>query len=169
MEHMRVKHFIEDIDATSVMPQLDIRILSASLERVEHADATVEPAAAPSAPAETPEWKVADRLAELQDQVANLQAALRESENRYSRLTTRHETLLQKFEAYELAQASKQHELAQTQEKLATTEQSTWWRIRFSSAGNANNSFSNRPTRSSVCARCCRKDGLSTSLRSFRT
>jgi chromosome segregation ATPase len=123
MEHMRVNHVGEDIEATAVLPQLDIRILSASLERVEHTDSTAAPAAAPNAPAETPEWKVADRLAELQDQVANLQAALHESENRYARLTTRHETLLQKFEERETTLADNQLVLNQARKRLTALEQ----------------------------------------------
>lgn len=120
---MRLKHIGEDLDATAEMPQLDIRVLSAAFERVEHtvpaSSATGQHAAADAAP----EWKVTDQLAGLQDQVASLQGALRESENRYSRLAARHETLLQKFEACEIALTSKQHELGQTQEKLAATEQ----------------------------------------------
>jgi chromosome segregation ATPase len=113
-----MEHFGEDIETTAELPQLDIRVLSATLERVEHAESNAKPAAQ-----NAPEWQVADHLAELQDQVASLQAELREGENRYSRLAARHETLLQKFEKYETSLASKQHELSQTQEQLAKLEQ----------------------------------------------
>jgi chromosome segregation ATPase len=119
MEHMQLKKFGEDTEATALLPQLDIRILSTALERVERSDASAEQ----PAPNVTPEWKLTDRLAELQDQVASLHAALRESENRHSRLTARHATLLHKFEERETCLADKQHELSQAQDRLITLEQ----------------------------------------------
>jgi len=108
----------EDIEATAVMPQLDIRILSAALERVEHSDTP-----APVVAVASPEWKVSDQLAALQDQVASLQAELQESENRYTRLAMRHETLLQKFEERDAVQTGLQLALNQTRNQVAALEQ----------------------------------------------
>ncbi len=114
---MQLDNSNEDIETTAILPQLDLRILSATLERVE--PTSVEHAATNSAP----EWKLTDRLAELQDQVASLKAAFRESENRYSRLTARHAALLQKLEDRERHFAGKQLELTQAQDKLLILEQ----------------------------------------------
>lgn len=114
IEYMQLENSSEDIETTAILPQLDLRILSTTLERVE------PPASTEQA---VPEWKLTDRLAELQDQVASLKAALRESENRYSRLTARHSVLLQKFEDRESHVADKQLELNQAQDKLMLLEQ----------------------------------------------
>jgi chromosome segregation ATPase len=119
MEHMRLEHFGDDIDATAELPQLDIRILSAALERVEHTAADPEHASQDA----TPEWKVSDQLAALQDQVASLQASLRENENRNSRMTMRHETLLQKFEEREAILMSNQLILNRARKRLTSLEQ----------------------------------------------
>ncbi len=81
---MQLDNSSEDIEATAILPSLDLRILSASLERVEQPTSTEH-----AMPNSAPEWKLTDRLAELQDQVAGMTAAFRESENRYSRLTAR--------------------------------------------------------------------------------
>jgi chromosome segregation ATPase len=121
---MGMDHTGDDIDATAVMPQLDIRILSAALERVEppRTDAAVDMPVNVARDA-TPEWKVADQLAALKDQVASLQAALRENENRHSRLAMRHETLLQKFEERESVLVDNQLALNQARKKLTSLEQ----------------------------------------------
>lgn len=115
---MQLENSNEDIEATAILPRLDLRILSATLERVEHSEASVEQAAADSAP----DWKLTDRLAELQDQVASLQAAVRESENRYSRLTARHEALRLRLEERERYLTGKQLELNRAQDRLTTLE-----------------------------------------------
>ena len=116
---MRLKNFSEDIDSTAVLPQLDLHVMSAALERVERSD--VEPIFA--TPTTVPEWKIADQLAALQDQITSLQVALRESENRHARLAMRHTTLLQKFEERETAQHHNQLTLNQTRNKVASLEQ----------------------------------------------
>lgn len=116
---MQLDNSSEDIETTAILPALDLRILSATLERVEQPNTNAEQAATSPAP----EWKLTDRLAELQDQVASLKAAFRESENRYSRLTARHAALLQKLEDREHHFAGKQLELTQAQDKLLILEQ----------------------------------------------
>jgi chromosome segregation ATPase len=118
-KHMRLNHIGEDIEATAVMPQLDLHVMAAALERIEHASID----AVASTPNTSAEWKFADQLAELQDQIATLQAAIRESENRYSRLAIRHTSLLQKFEEREAAQLNTRSALNQAHNKVMTLEQ----------------------------------------------
>jgi chromosome segregation ATPase len=126
---MRLNETGDDIDATAVLPQLDIHILSAALERVEHDAVSHDKAdihsnnASPVRHEQAPEWKLTDQLAAFQDQVATLQAALRESENRNTRLASRHETLLRKFEERESALADSQVALRQANNRLIELEQ----------------------------------------------
>lgn len=116
---MNARPSSDDLDATKELPQLDLKIISAALERIDgHADETLSIAS----PVSSPDWKLFDQLAELQDQVASLQADLTENENRYSRLSARHETLLQNLHEHETRLAGKQHELNQSLEKLTHLE-----------------------------------------------
>jgi chromosome segregation ATPase len=123
MEPMRLTNIGEDIDSTAVMPQLDIRVLSAALEKVDQQRSDVaSDIPTEAARATTPEWKLADQVAALKDQLASLQAALRENENRHSRLSKRHETLLQKFEERESVLVDNQLALNQARKKLTALE-----------------------------------------------
>jgi chromosome segregation ATPase len=120
---MQLNNTGDDIEATAVLPQLDIRVLSAALERVEHDASEVLADASTAGDDVTPAWKLADQLAALKDQVASLQAALRETENRNSRLAMRHETLLKKFEERESVLVENQLALNQARKKLTSLEQ----------------------------------------------
>jgi len=123
-KNMKANPFAKDVDATTELPQLDIKIISAALERMERPGqiASDPPAAPPDTHPSVPDWQHADQVAELQDKVASLQAALTASENKYSRLSARHETLLQKLHGREARFTNQQQELTQALAKLTMFE-----------------------------------------------
>ncbi len=87
--------FLDDIDSTAELPALGIRILSNTLQRSEFDNIDTPVSSTTAVTRHTPDWRMADNVAALQDEMATLRATLAEEQNRHARLLARHQTLLQ--------------------------------------------------------------------------